>query len=48
MEASIVTDVLGEDGWAPCDEALFENRVSGGGTTDPEDPDEACRALGPR
>ncbi len=40
VEASIVTDVLGEDGWAPCDEALFENRVSGGGTTDPEDPDE--------
>lgn len=40
VEASIVTDVLGEDGWAPCDEALFENRVSGGGTTDPDKPAE--------
>lgn len=40
VAVSTATELLGEDGWVPCDEALFENRVSGGGTTDPEDPDE--------
>lgn len=40
VAVSTATELLSEDGWVPCDEVLFENRVSGGGTTDPEDPDE--------
>ena len=38
VAVSTATELLGEDGWVPCDEALFENRVSGGGTTDPNEP----------
>ena len=39
---SLSTEVLGEGGWEPCGEALFENLVAGGGggMTDPDEPDQ--------